>query len=495
MVRIPGRRENSLERRDSERESLLTPREGGASDAATREEERRREHHRGWHRVVVACAVTGAAALAIGYALGDAGVLARHLHRKHHHHHRHRGRRKMHDHRESHRAHHRDDDGDDGNDRAVASPKVVVNKYPSTRAPGGPAPRGRAASLAVSSLGGARVDAAWDEALKNAPRSCAHAQYRREHDQTSMSESERALLRNVTYVSGFWRLKESHREPLAYLKGLRDTPCETGGFGMNVVFVQDSSKMCNYVMRLYHRGLQDGGKFKFGRGAATCLVMSPNEFEDVTPAGCEDDQFELHKIWYNKVGLTQRIAQKIEDGELSGDFKASHYFWLDGDIARGVVGAVGRFPRFAPVLRAIRQEGKEDKMMVQCYASEHKSDWSYANVGSSFGGSANLGLPASNGFRKCKWMRHEVISNIFGGSASALSRFRNAWIGYLNATVPTNANMGTPTAEKTCNCPSEELLFTTMANDDAYRDAFPVATCARTVLRVPFGEQYDEAEK
>ena len=84
-----------------------------------------------------------------------------------------------------------------------------------------------------------------------------------------------------------------------------------------------------------------------------------------------------------------------------------------------------------------------------------------------FGGSANLGLPASNGFRKCKWMRHEVISNIFGGSASALSRFRNAWIGYLNATVPTNANMGTPTAEKTCNCPSEELLFTTMANDHA----------------------------
>ena len=76
MVRIPGRRENSLERRDSERESLLTPREGGASDAATREEERRREHHRGWHRVVVACAVTGAAALAIGYALGDAGVLS-----------------------------------------------------------------------------------------------------------------------------------------------------------------------------------------------------------------------------------------------------------------------------------------------------------------------------------------------------------------------------------------------------------------------------------
>ena len=304
---------------------------------------RRREHHRGWHRVVVACAVTGAAALAIGYALGDAGVLARHPQsRHHHHHHRHRGRRKMHDHRESHRAHHRDDDGDDGNDRAVASPKVVVNKYPSPSARRAGASCGRAASLAVSSLGRARVDAAWDEALKNAPQSCAHAQYRREHDQTSMSESERALLRNVTYVKArdFGDSKSRDREPLAYLKGLRDTPCETGGFGMNVVFVQDSSKMCNYVMRLYHRGLQDGGKFKFGRGAATCLVMSPNEFEDVTPAGCEDDQFELHKIWYNKVGLTQRIAQKIEDGELSGDFKASHYFWLDGDIARGVVGAV-----------------------------------------------------------------------------------------------------------------------------------------------------------
>ena len=32
-------------------------------------------------------------------------------------------------------------------------------------------------------------------------------------------------------------------------------------------------------------------------------------------------------------------------------------------------------------------------------------------------------------------------------------------------------------------------------SDDAYRDAFPVATCARTALRVPFGEQYDEADK
>ena len=43
----------------------------------------------------------------------------------------------------------------------------------------------------------------------------------------------------------------------------------------------------------------------------------------------------------------------------------------------------------------------------------------------------------------------------------------------------------------------EELLFTTMENGDPARmgDAFPVATCARTVLRVPFGEQYDEAEK
>lgn len=492
MVRLPGRRDNSLERQQSERESLLTAREEGAADAAAREEERRRDRHRGWHRVVVACAVTGAAALAIGYALGDAGVLARHKH-----HHKHHAHHKHHEHRKKHHKHHHHNDGDDDNDASVPSASAAVDAYPSTGAPGGSAaraPRGRAASLAVSSLGGARVDAAWDEALKTAPHTCAHAQYRREHDKTSMSEDERALLRNVTYVSGFWRLKESHREPLAYLKGLKDTPCETGGFGMNVVFVQDSSKMCNYMMRLYHRGLQDGGKFKFGRGVATCLVMSPHEFEDVTPVGCEDDQFELHKVWYNKVGLTQRIAQKIEDGELSSDFKASHYFWLDGDIARGVVGAVGRFPRFAPVLRAIREEGKEDKMMVQCYASEHKSDWSYASVGSSAVGSASLGLPDSNGFRKCKWMRHEVISNIFGGSASALSRFRSAWIGYLNATVPTNANGGRPTAEKTCQCPSEELLFTTMANDDKYRDAFPVATCARTALRVPFGEEYDDAD-
>ena len=73
-----------------------------------------------------------------------------------------------------------------------------------------------------------------------------------------------ALLRNVTSLTQFGDSKCAWKTSGVF-EEVEDTPCRNWVDSvLNVVFVQDSSKMCNYVMRLYHRGLQGGGKFKFG---------------------------------------------------------------------------------------------------------------------------------------------------------------------------------------------------------------------------------------
>lgn len=306
--------------------------------------------------------------------------------------------------------------------------------------------------------------------------SCETADYRQVHDKTKMSDDDRALLRRVTYVSGFWRLRSGHRDPQKYIDGLKETPCEAAGFALNVVFVEDSEKMCTYMLKLYREGAKDQGNYTYGAGKATCVVLDPNSW-GINPTKCNG---EFSHIWYNKVNIVHEVAKKIEAGEISEDFKATHYFWMDGDIAHGIVGKIGRFPRLEPVLRVLKDEGREDKMMVRCYASDTLDSWSYAATGSQ----AALGLPASKP-NYCPWMRHEVIANIFGGSLSALDSFVKAWPEYINKHVPTEANGGDPrSGDEVCDCPSEEFLMTSMANDQSYMRYYSKNTCARN-LREP----------
>ncbi len=317
--------------------------------------------------------------------------------------------------------------------------------------------------------------------------SCAHADYRNEHDATTISEADRETLAGVTYVSGFWRLRGSHRDPQKYIDGLKETPCETAGFAMNVVFVEDSAKMCRYVMKLYAAGAKDQGEYKYGAGRATCVVMRQSAWS-IQPTKCDSD---VYGVWFNKAMVLSEVARQIDAGEISSEFKAQHYFWMDGDIAHGVIGKIGRFPRLMPVLHAIRDEGSEDKLMVLCYAneSERHDAWSHAAVGERATLGAHdvspLGLPTPVP-RRCPWMRHEVIANVFGGSRDAVDRFAKAWPEYIDNHVPTKSNRGVPydTTGATCACPSEELLMTSMANDGNFSHHFSSNTCARK-LREP----------
>jgi hypothetical protein len=215
--------------------------------------------------------------------------------------------------------------------------------------------------------------------------------------------------------------------------------------------------------------------------------MKPSSWK-IHPTKCDS---EVYNVWFNKAMVLNEVARRIEVGEISREFKASHYFWMDGDIAHGVIGKIGRFPRLMPVLHAIRNEGAEDKLMVLCYANENDTHdaWSHVALGEHAMDSADevspLGLPTSVP-KRCPWMRHEVIANVFGGSRGAIERFAHAWPEYIDDHVPTRRNGGKPHDETgaTCSCPSEELLMTSMANDEKYSHHFSSNTCARQ-LRVP----------
>ena len=323
-----------------------------------------------------------------------------------------------------------------------------------------------------------------------------------DHNTSVLTAGERAKLASgQTYVNGFWRLPVSHHPASWYLPNLRATACQLGAFAMNTLFVRDDEQMCEYALALYAKGSKKRGEYEFGRGHAACIV---NKDFSVIPSRCPAHA----KIWYNKMTILADAVKRVEAGEFAdrGDLKASNYFWLDGDI---LSRKRSRFPRFRHVLDMI--DSGEDKMNVACYFQDmgnfsrvdhryhsfHKW-WDYAanKLGSrdaeQHAGSADTALLAlvSSVPPDCPWMRREMVANIFGGSSRAIGEFVGKYIEFIDKHIPTSANGHRPSGPRRCNCPSEEMIFTTMANDGEYADLFPKTSCAHRV-RNPYNLKKD----
>ena len=286
-------------------------------------------------------------------------------------------------------------------------------------------------------------------------------------DTTNLNETERVKLSHdaLTYVNGFWRLPSSHHPSHEYLPRLRATPCQLGAFGMNVVFVRDDQHMCDWTMALYAEGTKVRGKYQYGTGTAECVV---EEYLPIRPTRCARHE----RIWYNKVPVVAEIVKRIESGNLSSSLRSKHYFWLDGDILG--VTTRNQFGEHFLTVSNLLNEQDQDKFMVPCYVKH--------------GPHGGIVSPID---RTCRWMRHEVIANIFGGSARAVAEFDRKYRQYIDEHVPTASNGGKPTSQRHCSCPSEELILTTMANDKAYADLFTQSTCAHH-LRSPYPKTTDE---
>ena len=287
------------------------------------------------------------------------------------------------------------------------------------------------------------------------------------NDNATLSETARwkvSKTNGQTYVNGFWRLAESHHPPEAYLPRVRVTACQLGAFGMNVVFVRDDQRMCDWTMALYEEGAKSRGKYQYGGGAAECVV---HKAMPIRPTQCSSHE----RIWHNKLPVVAEVAKRIESGELSPRLRAEHYFWLDGDLL-AVNGERGGSPGLGSVFHIVSRvlrEQDQDKSMVRCYRHD-------AVVGS-------IGA--------CPWMRREVLANVFGGSARAVEELHRKYRQYIDEHVPTVSNGGHPTGRLHCPCPTEEAILTTMANDKAYADLFTQASCAHD-LREPYKETTGE---
>ena len=314
-----------------------------------------------------------------------------------------------------------------------------------------------------------------------------------DHNKTVLTDEERAKLEQPngqTYISGFWRLPVSHHPPSWYLPNLQATACQLGAFAMNVVFVRDSQQMCDYSMALYKEGSKERGKYQFGGGNAACIV---NDGLEIRPTSCSAHS----RIWYNKMTIVADVVKRIQNGGISSNLQSKHYFWLDGDIFSG---KANRFPRFRTVLSMLDEED-QDKMMLACYLQdmgnydrkEHRyrsfpQFWDYARTKlGSASQEPRLGL-VSSVVPGCTWMRHEVIANIFGGSARVIGEFSEKYKQYIDEHVPTVSNHKRPTSGQKCACPSEEQILTTMANDNTYESLFTKRSCAHR-LRTPYNPQ------
>ena len=79
----------------------------------------------------------------------------------------------------------------------------------------------------------------------------------------------------------------------------------------------------------------------------------------------------------------------------------------------------------------------------------------------------------------CGWLRHEVVANIFGGSAESIINYSKGYIRYVNLHVPTAQNGERPAAAVSCPCPTEEELMTTMSRDPKFEHLYGSKSCAR----------------
>jgi len=84
--------------------------------------------------------------------------------------------------------------------------------------------------------------------------------------------------------------------------------------------------------------------------------------------------------------------------------------------------------------------------------------------------------------QQCRWLHHEVVANIFGGSAESIINYSRGYVQYVNLHVPTRENGQRP-AEVSCPCPTEEELMTTMSRDPKFEDLHASKSCARNWRR------------
>jgi hypothetical protein len=282
------------------------------------------------------------------------------------------------------------------------------------------------------------------------PQHCDGVNYGAE---VAVTDAMRSKLAGSTFVSGFWRLRKSHHSSWDYATRLRNTACQFGSQGVNVVFVQDSPQMCETVVGWYDYGRNSTNKLQMlGLARRYCHVEPLTEIP-VAATQCRG-RAAPEGIWLNKVPVFGEVVAKVESGEITSEMKSSRYFWLDGDIdiVSTVVGEVLRryFEGASNGGKGVEGEGK---FWTTCY---------------------NVAQQAP----QCAWMGHEVIANMFGGSASSIAEYTAGYTAYVNLHVPTQANRGDP-LQRRCACPHEEHVMTGMAGDPAFSHLYGPNSCAR----------------
>ena len=272
--------------------------------------------------------------------------------------------------------------------------------------------------------------------------------------EVAVTDAMRSKLAGSTFVSGFWRLRKSHHSASDYAKRLRSTACRFGSQGVNVVFVQDSPQMCETVVGWYDYGRNSTNKLQMlGLARRHCHVEPLTEIP-VAATQCRG-RVAPEDIWLNKVPVFGEVVAKVESGEITSEMKSSRYFWLDGDvdIVSTVVGQVlRRYFEGASNGGGKGVEG-EGKFWTTCYDVAQQAP-------------------------QCPWMGHEVIANMFGGSASSIAEYTAGYMAYVNLHVPTQANRGDP-LQRRCACPHEEHVMTGMAGDPAFSHLYGPNSCAR----------------
>ena len=271
-----------------------------------------------------------------------------------------------------------------------------------------------------------------------------------------VSDDVRAMLSNATYVAGFWRLRRpSHHSAGEYLWGIRETACKYGNAAVNTLFVEDGVDMCDMVTHWYEVGRNvTSVHAPLGKGNVHCEVRTMRDFP-LTLTQCRKAHV---PVWVNKIPIFGEIVEKVHNGEISSKMRASKYFWVDADIGR----LPGVIDQEFNQSYGDRDEDKEDKFWTKCYEPA---------------------LPAPRRMmQQCRWLHHEVVANIFGGSAESIINYSRGYVQYVNLHVPTRENGQRP-AEVSCPCPTEEQLMTTMSRDPKFEDLYASKSCARNWRR------------
>ena len=271
-----------------------------------------------------------------------------------------------------------------------------------------------------------------------------------------LADAMRSKLAESTFVGGFWRLRKAQHSSWEYATKLRNTVCKLGSRGVNVVFVEDSPEMCEFINGWYDFGRNSTSELQaLGHGRKYCHVMSLTEMP-VTATQCRG-RISHAGVWLNKVPVFGEVVAKVESGEIASEMKSSRYFWLDGDIdfVPKAIGEQVRERYFEGASNGGKGVEGEGKFWAWCY---------------------DPAIVTNN--RQCPWMGREVNANMFGGSASAIAEYAAGYMTYVNLHVPTRANRGRP-PQQHCACPYEEHVMTGMASDPAFSHLYGPNSCAR----------------